>query len=329
MQDILSGRYKQRRMKGSTIMFDPQEYITLAKAVKYWMGKGLTKYEDVANKIAADFGEEVRPKLPTVWAELNKNKREGANEPSPLNVEKDVSSPDELSPRTSARLADIAAELNKNKREGANEPPPLNVEKDVSSPDELPPRTPARQADIAEDKKIQRIAFWVVIIVIGMCLYPPWMRYNYLVSKNTPHKWQISSKYAFLFTPPEIIDSNGEGTTASIDIHRLLVQCAVVILAGGGLSFFYGRYLAKLKLIADKQNSNREMLIKNRNQEMVIINKNLLGKTVENTYTKTEKIPIICPQCHKRLFGATKDMVGETGICPKCKAEFIIEEKKY
>jgi len=288
MQDILSGRYKQRRMKGSTIMFDPQEYITLAKAVKYWMGKGLTKYEDVANKIAADFGEEVRPKLPTVWAELNKNKREGANEP-----------------------------------------PPLNVEKDVSSPDELPPRTPARQADIAEDKKIQRIAFWVVIIVIGMCLYPPWMRYNYLVSKNTPHKWQISSKYAFLFTPPEIIDSNGEGTTASIDIHRLLVQCAVVILAGGGLSFFYGRYLAKLKLIADKQNSNREMLIKNRNQEMVIINKNLLGKTVENTYTKTEKIPIICPQCHKRLFGATKDMVGETGICPKCKAEFIIEEKKY
>jgi predicted Zn-ribbon and HTH transcriptional regulator len=153
------------------------------------------------------------------------------------------------------------------------------------------------------------------------------MRYSYSVSENIPHKWQISSKYAFLFTPPEIIDSNGEGTTASIDILRLLVQCAVVILAGGGLSFFYGRYLAKLKLIADKQNNNQEMLIKNSNREMVIINKNLLNKTVENTDTKTEKLHIVCPQCHKRLFGATRAMVGETGICPKCKAEFIIEDK--
>jgi hypothetical protein len=75
-------KYKQSRMKGSTIMFSPDEYIRLAKGVKYWMGKGLTKFEDVANNMARDFGEDVRPKLPTIWAALNEKKAETATKPT-------------------------------------------------------------------------------------------------------------------------------------------------------------------------------------------------------------------------------------------------------
>ena len=34
---------------------------------------------------------------------------------------------------------------------------------------------------------------------------------------------------------------------------------------------------------------------------------------------------IRCPQCNRLLRGATKEMIGEIAICPKCEAEFEIE----
>jgi hypothetical protein len=38
------------------------------------------------------------------------------------------------------------------------------------------------------------------------------------------------------------------------------------------------------------------------------------------------RLTIHCPQCGRSLKGATKDMIGDIGVCPKCKAEFMIEE---
>ena len=48
----------------------------------------------------------------------------------------------------------------------------------------------------------------------------------------------------------------------------------------------------------------------------------------KNCQTKSEKVSINCPRCGRSLKGATQEMIGDTGICPKCKAEFIIEQKQ-
>jgi hypothetical protein len=37
------------------------------------------------------------------------------------------------------------------------------------------------------------------------------------------------------------------------------------------------------------------------------------------------KIRLKCPQCGRHLQGATSRMIGDIGVCPKCKAEFTIE----
>jgi len=46
-----------------------------------------------------------------------------------------------------------------------------------------------------------------------------------------------------------------------------------------------------------------------------------VSKRVEATFVN---IRIKCPNCNRKLRGATEDMVGETGVCPKCKTEFEI-----
>ncbi len=44
--------------------------------------------------------------------------------------------------------------------------------------------------------------------------------------------------------------------------------------------------------------------------------------------SKPHRIAVTCPNCGKRLKGATTAMIGETGICPKCKTEFELSEDK-
>lgn len=39
------------------------------------------------------------------------------------------------------------------------------------------------------------------------------------------------------------------------------------------------------------------------------------------------QLKITCPKCGRHLKGATTDMIGDIGVCPKCKAEFVIEQK--
>ena len=50
--------------------------------------------------------------------------------------------------------------------------------------------------------------------------------------------------------------------------------------------------------------------------------------TLRGTKKKKSKLEINCPQCGRFLFGATQDMIGDTGVCPKCKAEFEIKQNK-
>lgn len=39
------------------------------------------------------------------------------------------------------------------------------------------------------------------------------------------------------------------------------------------------------------------------------------------------KLKIKCPGCGRSLKGVTRAMIGDVGVCPKCKAEFIVEPK--
>jgi len=43
---------------------------------------------------------------------------------------------------------------------------------------------------------------------------------------------------------------------------------------------------------------------------------------------KDKKIKVNCPQCGRLLKGATREMIGDTGVCSKCKAEFAIKQEQ-
>ncbi len=52
-----------------------------------------------------------------------------------------------------------------------------------------------------------------------------------------------------------------------------------------------------------------------------------IAKLCRRRGSKPSKLRVNCPQCDRLLNGATTDMIGDTGVCPKCKAEFVIEQK--
>jgi hypothetical protein len=42
---------------------------------------------------------------------------------------------------------------------------------------------------------------------------------------------------------------------------------------------------------------------------------------------KKSKLAANCPRCGCSLKGATPEMIGDKGVCPKCKTEFVIEQR--
>ena len=58
--------------------------------------------------------------------------------------------------------------------------------------------------------------------------------------------------------------------------------------------------------------------------------RSLVGKKVieeKSQPKKSKNIRINCPECGRSLKGATQEMIGDIGVCPKCKSEFTIEPK--
>ena len=57
-------------------------------------------------------------------------------------------------------------------------------------------------------------------------------------------------------------------------------------------------------------------------------NKKVICKECNHKFITPDAISLKaeCPKCHRKLKGATQDMVGEIGVCPKCKAEFEIKK---
>ncbi len=41
----------------------------------------------------------------------------------------------------------------------------------------------------------------------------------------------------------------------------------------------------------------------------------------------SKKLQIRCPNCNRKLKGATENMAGDIGVCPKCKTEFEIKQQ--
>jgi hypothetical protein len=107
------------------------------------------------------------------------------------------------------------------------------------------------------------IIFLTFLIIVAMCLYPPWLR-TYNLGTRQPalstHKWSLPSEYGFIWDAPEYSSNERKfdvfdrskpdmlvpwnrnfiiTITATIDIRRLAIQCFVVLLVGGGLAYLW------------------------------------------------------------------------------------------
>lgn len=49
--------------------------------------------------------------------------------------------------------------------------------------------------------------------------------------------------------------------------------------------------------------------------------------TLSAIWKRQKAVSIKCPQCGKKLYRATEEMIEEVGICKKCKAEFAIKQE--
>ncbi|HUV40775.1 MAG TPA: hypothetical protein VMW23_03180 [Sedimentisphaerales bacterium] len=83
----------------------------------------------------------------------------------------------------------------------------------------------------------QKIVLWIGIgLFVVMGLFPPW-------ATKLSNNRQVNSGYAFICTPPPIIELNTTGKIfgpfkscgAHIDISRLCLQWAMVSVVAGGL----------------------------------------------------------------------------------------------
>ena len=76
------------------------------------------------------------------------------------------------------------------------------------------------------------IILWLgIIVIVLMCLYPPWVRIVRI--RNADINTIIPEGYAFLWHTPYIDSSS----VIAIDYLRLLIQIVIVSLITGGLLF--------------------------------------------------------------------------------------------
>lgn len=54
----------------------------------------------------------------------------------------------------------------------------------------------------------------------------------------------------------------------------------------------------------------------------------LRDTSAEQPKDDSNKLQVNCPKCGRLLKGATREMIGDIGVCPKCKVEFVIEQEQ-
>ena len=75
----------------------------------------------------------------------------------------------------------------------------------------------------------QKIVIWIAISIITiMGLFPPWVKTISNVSEEKP------AGYSLIFAPRDVYKM-GSGPGIHLDVARLLVQWAMVILVAGGI----------------------------------------------------------------------------------------------
>ena len=122
---------------------------------------------------------------------------------------------------------------------GGPQPPPLPAEPSpptpatpVDRPANVAPPT-ERPGRFARLNTAQRVAVYVGIATIcGMVAFPPWQ----VMRDNGRERWRMPSKYSWVFSPPEVVKLSGGLSycqTATIDLGRLVAQCALVAVGTG------------------------------------------------------------------------------------------------
>jgi len=88
-------------------------------------------------------------------------------------------------------------------------------------------------------------------------------------------------------------------------------------------------WLIELIPTAHMMGSSTEDVLNARRDEAKHILSKLQYKLLKKEIQKGKKVEIRvnCPQCGRSLKGATQEMIGDIGVCPKCKSEFTIEQK--
>jgi len=155
--------------------------------------------------------------------------------------------------------------------------------------------------------KKQLFVLWLCAgLIMLMCIFPPWN-----LTKAGPLTVRLNMGYANIFyppsagnTPPSANEENRDlfkrATGYSIDFLRLGIQIFAVALVGSALIY---------TLRTSKVKKSKSMM------------------PVADIVSQ-KKISINCPRCGCSLKGVTQEMIGDTGICTKCKEEFIIEQKQ-
>lgn len=82
--------------------------------------------------------------------------------------------------------------------------------------------------------KIQKLAIVIgLVLLLIVCSYPPWKMHSKL---GYPPR---TLNYTFVFDPPAEMDSLRQYWEVKINLPRLLMNCAVVIIATVGLIWVF------------------------------------------------------------------------------------------
>ena len=74
------------------------------------------------------------------------------------------------------------------------------------------------------------IVLATICLLVAMILYPPWVRIGRYYGDNSV---KYADSYTFIWSPPE--------RACFIDLYRLLVQCAGLIVVAGGFCLLVQR----------------------------------------------------------------------------------------